>query len=394
MKNKLLYILIFLSNSLLFAQENLVKNGNFKETEGNYLATLQRLDIEFGSPKYWKNLGLGINIAWNTDSSKVIDVLNWTTEASKLIMKETQPSEVIVRTLTTIQIKKNPYSRTYLVGSLKKKLIKGKKYKVKIKLFISSEGVCYGLSHFGFRLKKEEPNYSYIMPREDSLAIQFAINDKKIGWTELDTTIEAKGGEQYIMLGCFLAEKDLHLYRYYPKKYYYIKNNSFKGLKKIKVKKKCLGDLGVPIWLSQVVVEAVDRELVAVTRIDSVVSQDRIARLVVTKDKEKQRHTLFFSSGSDKVRESEMGVIWSYIVEEDKSQNNFYFELEGYADSKGEAASNQKLSEKRVVAVQKWLEKKGIKRNQIKISYFGEVNEKGEDLSGNRRVDIVLRYLK
>jgi outer membrane protein OmpA-like peptidoglycan-associated protein len=68
----------------------------------------------------------------------------------------------------------------------------------------------------------------------------------------------------------------------------------------------------------------------------------------------------------------------------------------GHADSRGEAAYNQDLSERRANAVKSYLESKGIIGSLINTSGDGEYsplssNDTKEGRAQNRRVDIVVR---
>lgn len=69
--------------------------------------------------------------------------------------------------------------------------------------------------------------------------------------------------------------------------------------------------------------------------------------------------------------------------------------VEGFTDSTGSAAHNQKLSERRALSVRRSLEDQGVGRNRIAVQGFGEAypvagNESSEDRQLNRRVEIVI----
>ncbi len=69
--------------------------------------------------------------------------------------------------------------------------------------------------------------------------------------------------------------------------------------------------------------------------------------------------------------------------------------IEGFTDSTGSAAHNQKLSERRAISVRRSLQDMGISRDRIAIRGFGESypvasNETAEDRQLNRRVEIIL----
>jgi outer membrane protein OmpA-like peptidoglycan-associated protein len=69
--------------------------------------------------------------------------------------------------------------------------------------------------------------------------------------------------------------------------------------------------------------------------------------------------------------------------------------IEGFTDSTGSAAHNQKLSERRALSVRRSLQEMGVGRERIAVRGFGEAypiasNETSEDRQLNRRVEIVL----
>lgn len=69
--------------------------------------------------------------------------------------------------------------------------------------------------------------------------------------------------------------------------------------------------------------------------------------------------------------------------------------IEGFTDSTGSSAHNQRLSERRATSVRQTLQEMGVNRNRIAIRGFGESypvasNETSEDRQMNRRVEIIL----
>jgi outer membrane protein OmpA-like peptidoglycan-associated protein len=69
--------------------------------------------------------------------------------------------------------------------------------------------------------------------------------------------------------------------------------------------------------------------------------------------------------------------------------------IEGFTDSTGSTAHNQRLSESRATSVRLALQKMGVDRNRIAIRGFGESypiagNDTSEDRQLNRRVEIIL----
>jgi len=69
--------------------------------------------------------------------------------------------------------------------------------------------------------------------------------------------------------------------------------------------------------------------------------------------------------------------------------------IEGFTDSTGSSAHNQRLSERRATAVRQTLQEMGVNRSRIAIRGFGESypvagNDTSEDRQLNRRVEIIL----
>jgi len=69
--------------------------------------------------------------------------------------------------------------------------------------------------------------------------------------------------------------------------------------------------------------------------------------------------------------------------------------IEGFTDSTGSSAHNQRLSERRATSVRQTLQEMGVNRNRIAIRGFGESypvasNDTSEDRQMNRRVEIIL----
>ncbi|MCK4232489.1 OmpA family protein, partial [candidate division WOR-3 bacterium] len=78
-----------------------------------------------------------------------------------------------------------------------------------------------------------------------------------------------------------------------------------------------------------------------------------------------------------------------------KAHPEIKIQLNGYADSVGDAASNQKLSLRRAQSVRDFLISHGISPDRIKVVGYGESNPRGDNRTHtgrdlNRRVDIVV----
>lgn len=70
--------------------------------------------------------------------------------------------------------------------------------------------------------------------------------------------------------------------------------------------------------------------------------------------------------------------------------------VNGYTDSTGSAAYNQKLSERRAKAVASYLEKEGVDAKNLTVKGYGATdfvasNDTAEGRAKNRRVDIIVK---
>lgn len=97
--------------------------------------------------------------------------------------------------------------------------------------------------------------------------------------------------------------------------------------------------------------------------------------------------TFFFDNGSCKLNQIQLESINRTIYA--AKQKGLIVYLEGYAEDKGDADFNQQLSERRVKAIAAYLEKGGVKPNQIRTICFGKVRyKKSATAQHNRRVII------
>ena len=101
---------------------------------------------------------------------------------------------------------------------------------------------------------------------------------------------------------------------------------------------------------------------------------------------------IHFASGSDKIEPNSANVL-NEIGEAMKSVSGTIFVIIGHTDSDGEEADNQKLSDKRALAVKKYLvDNFGIESNTLLTSGKGETepvadNSTSEGKAQNRRVE-------
>lgn len=103
------------------------------------------------------------------------------------------------------------------------------------------------------------------------------------------------------------------------------------------------------------------------------------------------KNVLFELSSSELLPESfpELQELYKVL----NANQNIVIELEGHTDIDGRKKDNLKLSKSRVKSVKKYLTKKGIKSNRIKLKWYGSsrplrVNGTVEERKINRRVEV------
>ncbi|SMC34564.1 OmpA family protein [Moheibacter sediminis] len=104
------------------------------------------------------------------------------------------------------------------------------------------------------------------------------------------------------------------------------------------------------------------------------------------------QEVIYFDKNSFLMNESEK-INLEKFANAIKSDENKKLEIKGFSDSDGDTKMNLQLSKKRVQAVHDFLLVHGIKKDQIKLSYFGEENPVGdnqieEGKQKNRRVEV------
>lgn len=389
----------FFSETILFAQQNIVKNGDFKETEGNYLATMRRRDIEFGTPKYWKCISHDrvTVVAADYDLTAKRFRNQWNKRALITAQKKANEGDILINLLTARKTERVLFSRKYTVGHLKYPLLKGKKYQVKLRLYVT-EMACTGISHFGVKLEKEFPNLANESAREDTSALHLALNDNLNEWIELEGVVEVEGDEQYIVIGCFSQEEDLHLYQEYEKDYYTREINDKEVFRRLKRKKLCPEHFGQIVFISKVSIEALDSSEWALlepqqdslqTDSTSILSQKTPDKPVQDYQKNYQAN---FAKNSYAIEAEMLQEVLNDLQELEEKNSSYHIYLTGHTDDEGSLEANEKLSQQRAEAIQNWLLENNTNAKQITIDYKGERALLGADAAKNRRVEIRLEY--
>jgi len=397
---KKIVVLLFLANlSFSVAQQNIVKNGNFKETIFDFTSKIKRLDIQYGAPKDWKSISMGFVILLGQDVDWA--TVNTISEKHERILKKSietlEKDDVVVGLLIGKQTPNFKTTREYIVGKLKYTLLKGRKYHLKIKVFLPNFA-CYGLKSIGVKLEEFYPNCYDHTPREDVNAINFILPDSMNKWIELDTVITAKGNEKFIIIGSFEKEENLLVFQKYRDRDYIRNSGIAENAKIIKKKKPCPEKWGQDIFISNINIEALDSSEWALLepqqdslQIDStsILSQEIPQKPVQDYQKNYQAN---FAKNSYAIEAEMLQEVLNDLQELEEKNSNYHLYLTGHTDDEGSIEANEKLSQQRAEALQSWLLENNTNAKQITIDYKGKRALLGADAAKNRRVEIRLEY--
>lgn len=106
-----------------------------------------------------------------------------------------------------------------------------------------------------------------------------------------------------------------------------------------------------------------------------------------------------FETGSDKLKPESDGVLWIVADYLDAKSYITTLRIEGHTDSDGNANANQTLSEKRALAVARWLVAHGVDCKRLIAVGFGSqkpifANNSPENKAQNRRIAFVNAALR
>ncbi|HSB19327.1 MAG TPA: OmpA family protein [Anaeromyxobacteraceae bacterium] len=119
------------------------------------------------------------------------------------------------------------------------------------------------------------------------------------------------------------------------------------------------------------------------------------ARVSVTKEKIELKEKIFFDTGKTSIKPESFGILdeTAQVLKDHPDIGKVV--VEGHTDSLGKAASNQKLSQGRALAVVKYLEGKGVAASRLEAKGLGETkpiadNATAKGREANRRVEMVI----
>lgn len=113
-------------------------------------------------------------------------------------------------------------------------------------------------------------------------------------------------------------------------------------------------------------------------------------------------YTLYYPTNQWELSTTNTSFLDTYVIDKFKIEttSKLMVYLEGHTDAVGTETSNLELSKKRVQAVADYLSSKGLKTDQMQISYFGAtkpetrkvaVSKQSKDIEyANRRVTITI----
>jgi SH3 domain-containing YSC84-like protein 1 len=106
-------------------------------------------------------------------------------------------------------------------------------------------------------------------------------------------------------------------------------------------------------------------------------------------------NAIHFATGQYTIPAGDERVL-TEVANQLKANADWKWEVEGYTDSVGDKAANQKLSEERAKAVADWLEAHGVDRSRLSVKGYGESNPVAdnstpEGRAKNRRVELIHR---
>ena len=276
------------------------------------------------------------------------------------------------------------YWHEYVQIELKEALKKDSLYHVSVWVNIS-EKASKAVNNIGIALNTEEINTRNRLP----LYITPVVNHEKIikarllGWKKVGGVFKAQGGEKYLILGNFYGDENTSIERIPGKKdggYYYFDDVLLRRAKfGEKPGSKPKESLPPPpreeikkderVSSKEIEIDETEYEVGAVIELENIFFEFDKSELLPESKKELQELA---------------NLLFDYPHME--------IEISGHTDNVGNAAYNQKLSEKRAKAVVDYLDKADIKTKRLSFIGYGsskpiDSNDTPEGQANNRRVE-------
>ena len=263
--------------------------------------------------------------------------------------------------------------KEYLMGHLKKPLEKGARYAVQFDIALAGEaqfaidqigafltpqpiqvntyGMIFSLETFNLECHNVTTS-KYPRPQVQTPASEKITNTRS--WRTIVDTIEAGGDEQFIILGSFFPNKEVHSAQVNPEgkyssAYYYFDNLN-------------VTQVSPPPELPSKPEKVIEDEPENVPEVDSteVGFTFELENIYFEFDKS------YLKPGSKEELENLYGFL--------KRNKDLRIEIQGHTDSVGSQRYNQRLSERRAITVKRYLEQKGIAGDRLKAEGYGKRN--------------------
>ena len=363
------YAIILFMWSIPFMGQDLVKNGGF-EAFVHCPATINQSNLSL--IKDWKQASRGTSDYFNS-CSRMVGV-----PKNSFGHQEAKEGNAYLGLLSFSPARRN--YREYMQTKLKRKLVGGHLYCVEFYVSLA-DNAQFMVDGLGIHFSKGK----LIASNDKRLAVDAQINNptrnylhNDNGWTLLSDVFEAKGGEQYITLGNFIADHQL------------------------RIRKRNL-DLNDDQTLHEYAYYFIDELKVypVIDRSECSCTFELIEKeLADTSNWEKDNfknvrvETVLFDFDDDHISRQEQ-IRLNEVVKLMKENPYIQLEVVGHADIIGNENYNHELSQKRADKVMSFLKDRGIGEDRIKINYFGSSkpiasNQTDTGRAQNRRVEFLI----
>ena len=277
--------------------------------------------------------------------------------------------------LVTFSVGNKRNYREYLQTKLTRPLLAGEM--VCIEMYISAADYCnYVTDGIGILLseKKAESNLQTELAFTASMSNpRLNMLDESNAWQLLSDVYVAKGGEEYLTIGNFKADKELKVIR----------------------RTEDMSDKGYGTWsymyIDDVKVRPVQRKLECSCENEYLASIAVDPPLELSEYKKIQLDAILFDFDKDVLTDEALIQLEEVYVLLKKNRA-MYMEISGHTDVVGPDGYNLSLSKRRAQRVIDHLLAKGIDSNRLQLTYFGKQqpianNETDEGRHQNRRVE-------
>ena len=276
--------------------------------------------------------------------------------------------------LVTYTIDKKNY-REYLQTKLSRPLMEGEM--VCVEMYFNAADYCnYVTDGLGILLssKKAESNLQTVLSFKPSMNNpRLNMLDENEEWQLLSDVYTAKGGEEYLTIGNFMADKELKIIRR-------TEDFNSKGYGK-----------WAYVYIDDVKVRPVQNKLECSCENEYLASIAVDPPLELSEYKKIRLDAVLFDFDADLLTEDAMKQLEEVFILLRKNRS-MYMEISGHTDVVGPDGYNLELSKRRAQKVIDYLTAKGINPSRLQLNFFGKQqpvanNETDEGRHQNRRVE-------